>query len=479
MFDLSIIMQHSDALILGGIVTLEINTYSMLIGTFFAALLCYSSLSKHKILRIFSRIYVDIFRAIPLLVLMIWLFFALPLLPLGLKLNSYEAAVISLALTFSAFAAEIFRSGHEGIDSNHLAAAKNLGASRWSIFKELYIPMLFRNVAPPIFNLYINQFKLSVLASAIAVPELLHRVQTISSETFKPLELYTSLAVFFIVFVLLLTSLQRSMERNFSKTENDKSEQKREKLGVNSRPELNNNFVWESQCSRIKMLTTPVQFGQQTILNHIELELLRNEPLLVVGANGSGKSTFFNKVADINSREITFHGSDGSLKRKDLVVSVIYQQAKSWPHLTVEENLKLALIFAGRDKEMENENYLSDWIGLFKLSGREKVKAKSLSGGENQRLLICRSLIVKPDVLIMDEPTSALDFLWEPYLSDIIRLVAAKHVPILVVTHSKVVINRIGGKLTALEDGTIYEDNTPSGFISALMKSDAPQQIDS
>lgn len=194
------------------LVTMNLNCLVLLLGT--AAGVQVGLLSRHPatILRATARGYVDLFRTLPVLVLLVWFFFCVPILAGGIRISGFLSAVIVLSLNLSAFIAEIVRAGVDAVPHSHVDDALAAGMSRWQTTRRVVLPIALRLMVPPLVGQYINTIKLSVLASVIAVPELLHRTTDIISQVYRPLEFYTVLAVLFLVLLLPGTLLSRRLE---------------------------------------------------------------------------------------------------------------------------------------------------------------------------------------------------------------------------------------------------------------------------
>ena len=203
---------YREGLIEATVVTLWFNITILILGSLAGLLVALARRSRFKPLRVSALVYIDIFRAIPLLVLLVWAFFCIPILSGGLQLSPTTSAVIVLSLNLSAFIAEIIRSGIESIPELHIESAKTLGFSPFQTLRFIILPIGLRNMVPPLVGQYINTIKLSVLASVIAVPELLHQTNVIIAQTYRPLEFYTILALIFLILLLPLTIWSRRLE---------------------------------------------------------------------------------------------------------------------------------------------------------------------------------------------------------------------------------------------------------------------------
>ena len=145
--------------------------------------------------------YVDTMRAIPLLVILVWTYFAFPLLP-GRSLNVTVAAVAALSVHLGAYMAETVRAGLTSVRPSQMSAALALGTSRIQAVRTIILPQAVIRMLPALGSLFVFAVKDSAIASVIAVPELLRQTQVVAGNTYRPFELYTAamLAYFIICF---------------------------------------------------------------------------------------------------------------------------------------------------------------------------------------------------------------------------------------------------------------------------------------
>ena len=147
--------------------------------------------------------FVEVFRCTPLLVQIVWVYYALPVL-IGVQIPAMVAAVLTLSCYTGAFYAEIFRGGIVSIERGQWDAARALGLRSWAMMRNVILPQAVRRMIPPFVNQSITQLKNTSLVSTIAVPDLLYNGSLITADTYRPLEVYTVVAI--IYFVLLFPS---------------------------------------------------------------------------------------------------------------------------------------------------------------------------------------------------------------------------------------------------------------------------------
>lgn len=207
-----VIARYKEAFILGTITTLELTILCLVFGTLVGGIFAILRLSKFAPFRFLAAIYVEVFRAIPLLVLLVWLYYCLPIL-LGFKLNNFMTALVAMIVNLSAFAAETIRAGIESIPRGHSEAALGLGMSKRQVLFRIILPQASKVMIPNMLGLFITMLKLSSLASVIAVYELLHSANNVISQTYRPLEIYTVIALIYLIIVLPVSLFARRLEK--------------------------------------------------------------------------------------------------------------------------------------------------------------------------------------------------------------------------------------------------------------------------
>lgn len=156
--------------------------------------------------------YIEIFRCTPLLVQLIWIYYALPVL-MGVSLSPNMACFITLSLYAGSFYAEVFRGGIEAIDRGQWEAGKALGMRQQRIFRRLILPQAVRIMIPSFINQTVLQLKNTSLVSVIAVGDLLYQGSVIAAAIYRPLEVYTTVAILYFVVLFPLTLAAQRVER--------------------------------------------------------------------------------------------------------------------------------------------------------------------------------------------------------------------------------------------------------------------------
>lgn len=192
--------------------TVSISTLAMLISLTIGLIVALMGISKRKLVYLASRVYVEFFRSIPLLVMILWVYYGLPALS-GIQFGVFVTGLICLAISDSAFTSEIFRGGLQSIKQGQGEAARSLGLSPWHTMRLVVLPQVVRAVLPALGNQYVYILKMSSLVSVIGFQELTRRANELTLTEFRPLEIYTFLVLEYLVLILLVSWGVRVMER--------------------------------------------------------------------------------------------------------------------------------------------------------------------------------------------------------------------------------------------------------------------------
>lgn len=211
-FDPSIVFANWDILAYGLLVTLKYTIYTCAIGLAIGLLVALLQLTPWPLVRWTGRVWVEFFRNIPLLVLLMWTYYALPIF-LQIQIGKETAGVLGLGFYASGFYAEILRAGVQSIDRGQTDAAIALGMGYFQRMKRIILPQALRRMAPPLMGQTIMQLKNTTLLSVLTIPDLLYQAGYIASFTYRPMEVYTVIGAVFILMLFPLSALSRRFER--------------------------------------------------------------------------------------------------------------------------------------------------------------------------------------------------------------------------------------------------------------------------
>jgi len=195
--------------------TLAVSICALCLSVLLGLGLALAGLSKKPWLEAFSRGYVELFRAIPLLVLLLWVFYGLPVI-IGLQMGLFIAGVVSLSLSDSAFEAEVFRAGIQSVPKGQIEAAKSLGLSWSQQMRFIVAPQAIKVILPALGNQFIYVVKMSSLISVIGLPELTRLANELNVNEYRPLEIYSFLVLEYLVLIVFISWLVRKLERKLS-----------------------------------------------------------------------------------------------------------------------------------------------------------------------------------------------------------------------------------------------------------------------
>ena len=185
---------------LASLSTLQLMFVSFWLACAIGLVVALVQMSRFRILQLLARLYIGFFRGVPVLVILYWIYFALPEMGYEfLVISSYTAAILGLGIHGGAFLAEIFRSGIESLHKGQLEAALSVGMTPAKAMTYIILPQAVRVVLPPIANYAVGLLKETALCSIIAAPELMLRAKDLASSSFLPMQAFVMSAVFYYI----------------------------------------------------------------------------------------------------------------------------------------------------------------------------------------------------------------------------------------------------------------------------------------
>ena len=207
-------------------------------------------------------------------------------------------------------------------------------------------------------------------------------------------------------------------------------------------------------------------FGNTEVLHGLNLKIARGQLAALLGPSGCGKSTLLRAIAGLNSideGEIIIDGRriDG-LAPKDRGLGMVFQHYALFPNMNVLDNVKFGLEMKGVDKKTRDME-AKKMIDLVGLAGKEEAYPANLSGGQQQRVALARSLVTKPDVLLLDEPLSALDAQIRVQLRGLIKSLQAElGITVILVTHDQEEAMSMSDYIFVMNQGHIVQEGSPT-----------------
>lgn len=210
-------------------------------------------------------------------------------------------------------------------------------------------------------------------------------------------------------------------------------------------------------------------FDEIKVLKGINTEIRKGEVVVIIGASGSGKSTFLrtlNLLETPSDGKIFFDGVDITAPKVNvnhhrMRMGMVFQQFNLFPHMTVLRNMTLApMKLLGMSKE-EAEKQAMKLLERVGLADRAQAYPSQLSGGQKQRVAIVRALCMHPEVILFDEPTSALDPEMVGEVLDVMKQLADEGMTMVVVTHEMGFAREVADRVIFIDEGIITEEGTP------------------
>lgn len=215
-FDWSVIPDNIDVFLEGALLTLEISAISLLLSLPIGIIFGFGRISRNIGVRLIASTYVEIMRGVPLLVLLMFVYFGLGAI---FGLSSYWSAIVSLAVFEGAFLAEIFRSGIQSVPKGQMEAARSSGMSSFQAMRYIILPQAIRRTLPPAASQFIMLIKDSSLVSVIAGVDLTLKAKNLVSSSFRALEIWAFVAVIYFIMTFSLSLLIRYFEKRMLKNE--------------------------------------------------------------------------------------------------------------------------------------------------------------------------------------------------------------------------------------------------------------------
>ncbi len=202
--------------LLGGLYyTIALSVTAIVISIIVGLLVALPALSSNRWLNGFNRVYVELVRAIPILVMILWVYYGMPQL-LNVTITVFWAGVIALALSDSAFEAEIFRAGIQSIDKGQYEASHTIALGYFDTMRFIILPQAIRRILPALGNQLVYMLKMSSLVSVIGMQELTRKANELVVTEYRPLEIYTILLLEYLVLILIVSAGVRWLERRLA-----------------------------------------------------------------------------------------------------------------------------------------------------------------------------------------------------------------------------------------------------------------------
>lgn len=489
-------------LLLGVGFTLEVTALGLAGGLAIGLLLAGMQLGRVPALAAFARGYTVIFRGTPLILQLVFAYDALP--HIGLTLTAVAAAGLALSANEAPFIAEILRAGVIGVDAGQILAGQALGMTPRVLMRRIIAPQAIRAIVPALGNETISALKNSSLASVIAVPELTLRSTQLASSTFDFFSIFFASGLIYLLLTGAISLLQLLAEAAL-----DLDRRTRRKGAANAKRKIvtaappvaavtpvavephpgtvpANIAAGETPAPRlakpvgddvaVEVRSLHKRYGDQIVLDHVDLRVRTGEVVALLGRSGSGKSTLLRcinhleewdaGVIRVGGRQLGY-GEDGrklsprevARERASLGVGMVFQQFNLFAHLTARQNIAGPLQWVHGVPAAAADRRALALLQRVGLGHRADALPRHLSGGQQQRVAIARALAPNPSVLLLDEPTSALDPELVEEVLEVIRLLAVQDgLTMMISTHQLRFAHAVADRIVFLAEGVVKEE---------------------
>lgn len=213
--DLGVVFENFDTLLQALLVTVLLALLAEILGIILGLALALLKISRSRILSAPSQLYIDVFRGTPLLIQIIFIYYATP--NIGIRIESlFFAGLVALTLNSAAYVAEIFRSGIQSIDKGQMEAGRASGLTYAQTMRHIIVPQAFRRTIPPLTNEFVMLIKDTSIVSVIGLEELLRSARVLQSATASQTPLLAA-ALFYLAICLPLIYLANGLERRLNR----------------------------------------------------------------------------------------------------------------------------------------------------------------------------------------------------------------------------------------------------------------------
>jgi polar amino acid transport system permease protein len=214
-WDFTPVFQHFDMLLIGLVNTIKIAAVSIILGVILGLVLAFMRLSIRRTLNIPAIAFIEFYRNTPPIVHFFWFFYALPVL-MNISLNPFVAAVLALSTQSGAFYAEVFRGGIVSVETGQWEGSRALGMRHSQLMRRIILPQAMTRMVAPFVERSFELTKTTALASTLAYADLLYQAMQVNSQTFRPLEVYTTIAVMYLLLLVSASALARLAEHRLN-----------------------------------------------------------------------------------------------------------------------------------------------------------------------------------------------------------------------------------------------------------------------
>lgn len=466
------------------LLVVELSVATWVGGIIFGMVLALAKQSHYRPLSWLSGTYIWLFRSLPLLVLIIFIYNVPQFIPASSDFLSspFTAGLLAMILSESAYIAEIHRGGLLSVHKGQTEAGRALGMRFVGIQRLIIIPQAFKIALPSLANEFVTIVKLTSLVSVISLAEILMVGQRLYTQNFKVMETLLAVACYYVLIVTVFDRLIHWLEQYFdvskrvAKPTAENEVQLAHSISITPPVKAQRSAPSPQTKAILDARNIRKSYGSKEVLKGINLQVKAGEVISVIGPSGSGKTTL---IRTMNGMEML---SDGQIRMQEKPflhptkhgrpdehyyehinrIGMVFQGFYLFPHKTALENIMLAPAYHNRGSEDDIRQFalaLLDKVGLL---AHAHQYPHQLSGGQQQRVAIARALAMKPAIMLFDEPTSALD---PELVGEVLRVIedlANEGMTMVIVTHEMQFAFKVSDRVIFMEQGEITAAGTPA-----------------
>ncbi|MEA3118758.1 MAG: polar amino acid transport system ATP-binding protein [Paraburkholderia sp.] len=462
----------------------ELSAATWLIGIVAGFALALGKWSAFMPLRVACSAYIWLFRSLPLLVLLIFVYNLPQALPWtsGLLSDPFWAGLLALSISEAAYIAEIHRGGLLSLHKGQLEAGKALGIRFVGLQRLIVLPQAFRVALPALINEYITIVKLTSLVSVISLAEILLVGERLYTQNFKVLETMLAVSFYYVLIVTVFGHALTLLEKHLDVTRRKEAGPTAIAMGsqqpARAASAVPTRAGARSEARALEAIGIRKRYGDHEVLKGIDLTVRAGEVVSIIGPSGSGKTSLIrtlNGLETLDEGEVRLHnkaflwpprGRHGKVPHTQYMrgivnIGMVFQSFNLFPHKTVMQNVTLAPRYHGRCNGAALDVSGMQLLEKVGMASHAHKYPHQLSGGQQQRVAIARALAMQPSIVLFDEPTSALDPELVNEVLKVIEELAREGMTMIIVTHEINFAFRISDRIVFLEAGTIVGDAPP------------------
>jgi polar amino acid transport system permease protein len=456
----------------------ELSIATWVIGIVAGFLLALGKQSRIAPLRVACSAYIWLFRSLPLLVLLIFVYNLPQVFPASSVVlgDPFRAGLIALSISEAAYIAEIHRGGLLSIGRGQFEAGRALGLRYLGLQRLVVVPQAFRVALPSLVNEYITIVKLTSLVSVISLAEILLVGERLYTQNFKVLETMLAVSFYYVLIVTVVGYALKLLEQRLDVARRDPAafipaEPATRATAPAAQVEKTGRVALEAVGLRKR-------YGVHEVLKGVDLKVQAGEVISVIGPSGSGKTSLIrtlNGLEALDDGEIVLHGklfqwgasrTRRAVSHRDHMhgivdIGMVFQSFNLFPHRSVLDNVTLAPRYHNRGSKAALRALGMEMLSKVGMTAHAHKYPHQLSGGQQQRVAIARALAMKPSIVLFDEPTSALDPELVAEVLKVIEQLAREGMTMVIVTHEINFAFRISDRIIFLENGSIVADAAP------------------